>query len=147
MYLKKLSSKQINEMLKKMLMEEAKMMHFYSQNLSKILDGTIYDYKLKSKYNKDYLVVNISNGDIFVFDDCSYIKFEKPDMSPVSYEKNTNDYLNYMRNNFNDYEKYEIDYINDAQNVVDIVNFCEDMLATKNAVKEKSRFDDIEYAY
>ena len=147
MYLKKMDSKQIDDMLKKMLLLEAKMEHFYSQNLNKILDGTIYNYQLKSQHNKDYLVVDIENGDVFVFDDCNYIKFENPKMAPVSYQKNTNDYNSIMRKHFSDFADYERDYNCDPQNIVDIINFCEDILATKNMAKESNHQFDMECAY
>jgi len=144
MYIKQMTTTQIKEMLKTMLLLEAKSEKYYNNNLKSIMDETIFDFTIKNGYGSDYIVAKIKNGDMFVFDDCSYIKFEMPNMEPISYQKNTNTYLNYMRNQFPDYYSFEKEYNQEANNIVNIVNFCDDLLT--NRVNHSSRVS-MEYTY
>ena len=128
MYIGKLKQQQITELLKTMLLQEAKSVDYYQNNLSAILDGSLFDYRVVNNRNAEYVVSKINNGDLFVFDDCNYIKFEMPNLQPVSYQKNTNVYNNFMRSKFKDFTNFEIQYNNQGENIVNIINFCDEIL-------------------
>ena len=144
MYIKKLTRNQILDLLKTMLLYEARTNSYYNSNIKSILDNSLIDYSIKSGYGNDYLVAKVKNGDLFVFDDCNYIKFEVPNMKPISLQKNTNVYLNYMRETFSDYNDFERVYNQEAENIVNIVNFCDDLINSKTMQKTSSNRD---YAY
>lgn len=128
MYIGKLKRQQIDELLKTMMLQEAKSVEYYQNNLSAILDGSLFKFKVVKSKNTEYVVSKIKNGDLFVFDDCNYIKFEMPSLHPVSLQKNTNVYNNFMRNKFSDFSEFEIKYNNEGENIVNIVNFCDELL-------------------
>ncbi len=140
MYIGKLKPKQIKEMIKTMLLLEAKSEPYYTKNLSSILNSSLAEYEVKHNNGNDYVIAKINNGDIFVFDDCSYIKFKTPNFAPVSLQKNTNVYLNFMRDNFEDYYSYETEYNMNIENVVNFINFCDDLVYTtkKNTKNEEA---------
>lgn len=112
-------------MLKTMMLQEAKTVGYYQNNLSAILDGSLFEFKVIKNRNSEYIVSEIKNGDLFVFDDCNYIKFEMPTLQPVSLQKNTNIYNGFMRSRFNDFADFEVVYNCDSENIVNIVNFCD----------------------
>lgn len=128
MYIGKLTPCQIREMLKKMFLVEARVEGYYNANLPYILNNTIAKFKVIKTSNSEYIVSKVNNGDIFVFDDCNYIKFKMPNLAPVSFQKNNVVYLNYMRDNFKGYTDYEAEYNQDTQYMVDFINFCDDLI-------------------
>ena len=142
MYIGKLKPIQIQEMIKTMLLLEARKDPYYNSNLSSILNSSLCKYEVKHNNGNDYVIAKIDNGDIFVFDDCSYIKFKTPNFAPESLQKNTNVFLNYMRDNFNDYYNYEVQYNLNVENVVNFINFCDDLIV-KNKKVEKSCEDEL----
>lgn len=152
MYIGKLKLQQIDELLKTMMLQEAKSVEYYQNNLSAILDGSLFKFKVVKSKNNEYVVSKIKNGDLFVFDDCNYIKFEMPSLHPVSLQKNTNVYNNFMRNKFSDFSDFEIKYNNQGENIVNIVNFCEDLLKEykqdlhKNMTTWQSNSQDYKYS-
>lgn len=144
---------QIDEMLKVMMLQEAEYVTYYRKNRSKILDGSLFKYKVVKEKGNEYIVSIIENGDIFVFDDCNYIKFEMPNLQPISFQKNTVVYNNFMSNKFAGYWAFEQKYNTESENIVNIVNFCEQLLdkykkklqkvPQKNALK--TRMAEVEY--
>ncbi len=128
MYIDKMKTQQIDEMLKEMMLQEAETTSFYKKNLPKIMDGTLFKYKVVKDNNNTYIVSIVENGDVFIFDDCNYIKFEMPSLQPISFQKNTAVYNNYMRDKFKGYYDFEKKYNTEAENIVNIVNFCEETI-------------------
>lgn len=128
MYISKLKRTQIIEMLKTMMLQEAKSVEYYQNNLSAILDGSLFEYRIVKNKNSEYVVTKIRNGDLFVFDDCNYIKFEMPTLHPISLQKNTNVYNTFMRSKFSDFYEFEAQYNSEGENIVNIVNFCDELL-------------------
>ncbi len=144
MYIRKLKKAQIVEMLKTMMLQEAKTVGYYQNNLSAILDGSLFEFKVVKNRNSEYVVTEIQNGDLFVFDDCNYIKFEMPTLQPISMQKNTNVYNSFMRSKFSDFCEFEVVYNNNGENIVNIVNFCDEILQKhkqklRNIACEQSR--------
>ena len=129
MYIEKMTDEQIKKMIKVMLLEEARTESYYFENIKAITDESIFDYKIMEYKKNSYIVAKINNGDIFIFDDCNYFRLKKQDvqpcMLPISLQKNTNVYLNFMRVTFEDYYLYEDSYNKDIDNIVNIVNFCD----------------------
>ena len=152
MYIGKLKQQQINELLKTMMLQEAKSVEYYQNNLSAILDGSLFSFRVVDYKNADYVVCKINNGDLFVFDDCNYIKFEMPTLQPISYQKNTNVYNNFMRSRFKGFCDFETKYNNEGENIVNIVNFCDDLLKEykqnlhKNMTTLKSNSQGFKYS-
>lgn len=151
MYIGKLTATQIKDLLKTMFLAEARFERFYNSNLPSILDTSIFDYKIEKSNGNEYLVVEVKNGDIFVFDDCNYIKFVEPKMTPLSTAKNAIVYVNYMRSIFKDYYDFEIEYNKNLDNIVNIVNFCDDLIIKRKNKGAKSKdivkSKDIEITY
>jgi len=128
MYINKLKKNQIIEMLKTMMLQEAKSVGYYQNNLSAIMDGSFFEFEVVKCKNSEYVVTKIQNGDLFVFDDCNYIKFEMPNFQPISLQKNTNIYNDFMRSKFSDFCEFEAKYNGDGENIVNIVNFCDEVV-------------------
>ncbi len=145
MYIGKMTPKQITDMLKTMFLAEARFEKFYNANLSSILDLSLFRYKVEKSNGNEYLVAEVKNGDVFVFDDCSYIKFVEPQMTPLSSAKNAIVYTNFMRNTFDDYYNFEIEYNQNLDNVVNIVNFCDDMIHKRKSNKIGTKEIEITY--
>ncbi len=145
MYLSKLTTDQIKEMIKTMLLTEARNVPYYNKNIPSILNDGLADYKFVNNEGNEYVVAEIKNGDLFVFDDCNYIKFAHPNMVPVSKTLNTNVYLNYMRCLFDDYHEFEIVYNQNVENIVNIVNFCDDILNSRKSNSKKENGVEITY--
>ncbi len=128
MYISKLNKQQIIEMLKKMMLQEARLTNYYQSNLAQISDGTLFDYQVIKNKQDEYIVCKIPNGDLFIFDDCNYIKFEMPSLHPIALQRNTNVYNNFMRTSFADFHKFEKEYNENTENIVNFVNFCDEQL-------------------
>lgn len=140
MYIGKMNDTQIKEMLRTMMVQEARKVSYYQNNLPQIMDNSIFKYMVvKSRYG-EYVVSMVENGDLFVFDDCNYVKFETPNYFPSSLQKNTNIYNNFMRSRFTDYYKYEEGYENNTENIVNFVKFCDDVLKKYKKDCEKTQF-------
>lgn len=144
MFIELLTLKQRKEISKKMLIAEAKTNSYYQKNLNNILNESLFTYSIQNDKKSKYLVLNIKNGDIFVFDDFNYIKFENPSMRPTSMQLNTDIYNKFMCNNFSDYAVCAQKYNQDTQKVVDFINFCDNYIGNCVNRKNKDRLVEIE---
>ncbi len=144
MFIELLSLKQKKEISKKMLIAEAKTNSYYQKNLINILNESLFTYSIQNDKKSKYLVLNIKNGDIFVFDDFNYIKFENPSMRPTSMQLNIKIYNKFMCSKFSDYAVCAQKYNEDTQKVVDFINFCDNYIGNCVNRKNKDRLVEIE---